>query len=246
MTAWWRDLVFFNYEVDRGLLSPRVPPGTELDLWHGHALVSLIGLRFLRLSVLGVPVPGHRAFAQINLRFYVRRPLGDGEWRRGVVFIREVVPKALIVSIARMWFGEPYLRLPTRFGFDTSPAGSAFQVRYEWKHHGRWHGVAAAGGGQAAVFAPGSIEEFITERYSGYTRHRAGGTSEFRTGHPPWLVWPLREPRLTGDPDSPAGPEWADALRRPPHSAFMAQGSAVAVFGPRPLSDDDDLPGAAA
>jgi uncharacterized protein YqjF (DUF2071 family) len=245
MTAWWRDLAFFNYELEPTLLTARVPPGTELDLWHGRALVSLIGLRFLNLRVRGFPVPGHMGFEQINLRFYVKQPLGNGDWRRGVVFIKEMVPKALIVPLARLMFGEPYLRRPTRHTAEPADGGRGFQVRYEWKEQNSWHGMTGRGTGQPSVFAPGSVEEFVTERYSGYNYHRSRGTAEFRTQHPPWLLWPLHDAHLTGNAADIVAPELAAHLRRPPHSAFMAQGSAVAVFPPRALPDGD-LPHAAA
>jgi uncharacterized protein YqjF (DUF2071 family) len=245
LTATWRYLTFFNYEVDPALLTPRLPAGTELDTWHGRALVSLIGLRFLDLRVLGRAIPGHQAFDQINLRFYVRRPLGEGDWRPGVVFIREIVPRHLIAGIARFWYREPYLRLPTRHLLVDGGGHGTFTVRYEWKHRSRWHAMSGHGAGQPAMFAPGSVEAFITERYSGYRARPGGRTSEFQTGHPPWHVWPLRDARLDADLAPLLGPALARHLARPPHSVFVADGSEVAVYAPRPLAPGAP-PGAAA
>ena len=247
LTATWRHLAFLNYEVDPALLTTRLPVGTELDTWHGHALVSLIGLRFLDLKVLGLAIPGHQAFDQINLRFYVRRFVGESDWRRGVVFIKEIVPKRLIAAIARMWYREPYARLPTRhtMGGGGPPGLGPFTARYDWKHRGRWQAISGHGAGQPAVFAPGSVEDFITERYWGYRADPTGGTTEFRTAHPPWRVWPLRDPRLEGDVAPLLGAELSRHLAGPPHSAFLADGSPVAVYPPHPLAADEP-PGAAA
>jgi uncharacterized protein YqjF (DUF2071 family) len=56
LTAEWRDIAMLNYEVPPELLHPYVPHGTELDLLDGKALVSVVGFRFMRTRVLGVPV----------------------------------------------------------------------------------------------------------------------------------------------------------------------------------------------
>ncbi|HEX7980960.1 MAG TPA: DUF2071 domain-containing protein, partial [Gemmatimonadaceae bacterium] len=107
LTAEWRWLVMLNYEVPPEVLAPYVPRGTSLDLWQGHALVSVVGFRFIETRVIGVPIPFHRHFDEVNLRFYVRRELPGGEARRGVVFIRELVPKPMIAWVARALYNEP-------------------------------------------------------------------------------------------------------------------------------------------
>ncbi|HTK38016.1 MAG TPA: DUF2071 domain-containing protein, partial [Pyrinomonadaceae bacterium] len=107
LTAKWVDLIMANYEVDPSLLANRVPAGTELDLHDGKCFVSLVGFMFVDTRVLGVPVPFHVNFEEVNLRFYVRRET-EAETRRGVVFIKEIVPRFAIALIARRLYGEPY------------------------------------------------------------------------------------------------------------------------------------------
>jgi len=97
LTASWRDLAIINFEVDPALIAPHVPAGTELDLWRGKALLSLVGFRFLDTRVLGLSVPFHTSFDEVNLRFYVRGAEG-----RGVVFIKEIVPKRAVVGVAKL------------------------------------------------------------------------------------------------------------------------------------------------
>ena len=108
LTAEWRSLLMLNYAIDPAVLRPLVPHGVELDLWEGEALVSMVGFLFLHTRVMGVPIPFHRNFEEVNLRFYVRRSAPEG-WRRGVTFVREIVPRRAIATLARVLYNEPYL-----------------------------------------------------------------------------------------------------------------------------------------
>src|SRR5712691_12587094 len=132
-----------NYEIDSSVLALFVPTGTELDLWKGKVLVSVVGFLFLQTRVLGIPIPFHRDFEEVNLRIYVRRKAEDG-WRRGVVFIKEIVPRALIATVARIVYNENYIALPMRHSIDldesTTTRGS---VEYDWRSKGRWNKLRA-------------------------------------------------------------------------------------------------------
>src|SRR5690348_18142677 len=99
LTAEWRHLALLQYVVDPAVLLPLVPLGTELDSWEGRTLVSMVGFRFLRVRVLGASILFHTDFDEVNLRFYVRRRVAEG-WRRGVVFVREIVPRRAVALVA--------------------------------------------------------------------------------------------------------------------------------------------------
>lgn len=107
LTAEWRKLAMINYIVDDRLLLPYLPSGTLLDYRHGQCYVSLVGFMFLNTKLLGVPIPFHRNFEEVNLRFYVKRKHGN-EWRRGGVFIKEFVTKAAISLVANTIYKENY------------------------------------------------------------------------------------------------------------------------------------------
>ena len=111
LTANWRYLAILNYTVDPRLLAPFVPLGTEIDFENGETFLSVVGFLFLDTRLLGLPIPLYRDFEEVNLRFYVRRKSAD-TWRRGVVFIRELVPRRAIALIARACYGENYLAGP--------------------------------------------------------------------------------------------------------------------------------------
>lgn len=225
LTAEWRHLVMLNYEADPRLLAPLVPRGVELDSWGGMHFVSVVGFLFLNTRLLGVPVPFHRNFEEVNLRFYVRRRAPEG-WRRGVVFIREFVPRAAIASIARLVYNEPYLALPMRH---TLTQGVALSACYKWRTGGRWHQLSATTRGALQPTAPGSQEEFITEHYWGYTAQRDGSTVEYQVEHPRWPAWQVAECALDCDVAALYGPQFTACLGARPCSAFVAEGSPVTV-----------------
>src|SRR6267143_2115506 len=186
LTAEWRHLVMLNYEVDPDVLAPLVPAGTALDLWQGRALVSVVGFRFLDTRVLGTAIPRHRAFDEVNLRFYVRRDAPGGETRRGVVFVRELVSRVAVALVARLAYNEPYRALRMR---SVTPPGATEppgRLTYEWRIGGGWETLAATAVGTPAQPEPGSEAAFITRHHWGYTRQRDGGTVEYEVEHPPW------------------------------------------------------------
>ena len=233
LTATWRHLLFLNYEVEPALVRRYVPAGTELDLRDGRALVSIVAFRFLDTRLLGVPVPFHRDFDEVNLRAYVRRR-EQGTWRRGVVFVRELVPRPAIAWTARLAYNEPYraVRMRSQIAMDPHRGGS---VRYEWRQGGAWHAASAEVSG-----APVPIDEhdetgFFTEHYVGYAPQRNGSTVEYGVAHARWNVWQTDHARFECDVQSVYGEAWTDALSVAPHSSFVCDGAPVTISFPRTL-----------
>lgn len=224
LTAEWRGLLIFNYEVDAALLAPYVPRGVEIDFWQGRTYISIVGFLFLNTRIRGFLIPFHRAFEEVNLRFYVRR--GD---RRGVVFVREVVPRRAVACLANTVYGENYVRLPMRHSW---PEGGC---EYAWRYGGRWNRLYGAQFGSASNLAPGSHEEFIAEHYWGYSRRSAAATVEYRVKHPQWRVQSCGLAKVEGSVANLYPREFEFLGERPPDTAFLADGSAVAVFPWREL-----------
>ena len=240
LTAEWRYLAMLNYRVNARLLEPYVPLGTELDRWQGHHYLSVVGFLFQRTRVLGVAVPFHVNFEEVNLRFYVRREVG-GEVRRAVTFIREIVPRVAIATLARLAYDEPYLARPMRHTIEMPAQGEIPDlVSYGWRSARGWSGLEVTPEGVAQPLAPGTEEEFITEHFWGYTRRRDGATIEYRVEHPPWRVWSVRQARMYGTLADVYGPALSEVLRERPHSAFLADGSAISVGMPRRVSERRD------
>ena len=219
-----------NYEVEPRLLEALVPASVELDRWNDRVYVSVVGFLFNQTRVLGMSVPGHVRFPEVNLRFYVRRHV-NGEVRRGVVFIRELVPRRAIAMVARLMYNEPYRALAMRYHIDELRDGST-EREYSWSAGDGWTGIHSRTRGVAKPLENGSEEEFITEHYWGYTRQRDGGTIEYRVEHPRWNVWRTSDASLRGDVAPVYGPDFARALSGTPRSAFVADGSLVTVYAP--------------
>lgn len=226
LTAVWRYLVMLNYHVDPAVLRSLVPRGTELDSWQDQTFVSVVGFMFQDTRLLGLRVPYHVNFEELNLRFYVRRKGPEG-WRRGVVFIKELVPRWAIATTARLVYNENYAAVP--MGHEIVSSETETAVSYSWRWQKTWHSVQIQAQGQPQPLRPGSQEEFITEHYWGYARQRDGGTVEYQVEHPPWNVWQAANYRFDCDVAAIYGPIFAPALQAAPASAFLADGSAVTV-----------------
>ena len=234
LSAEWRSLAMLNYRVEPSLLLRHVPRGTELDLFDGAAYVSVVGFLFRKTRLLGVAVPGHTEFDEINLRFYVRREVG-GEVRHGVTFLRELVPKRGIALVARMAYNEPYRTVRMRHAFgDPGSSRAPRTVEYAWRARTSdpWNRVRLEPRGDGVSASPGSEEAFITQHFWGYTRTRSGGTIEYEVQHPKWDVWTVGNSSVEGDTSDVFGDTFAEILKHPPHSAVYCEGSDVTVHRP--------------
>jgi uncharacterized protein len=222
LTAEWRKLIMAQYIVDPATLAPWLPAGVELDLFQNRCYVSLVGFLFDNTRLKGFRIPFHTRFEEINLRFYVRR----GE-KRGVVFIREFVPRAAITLIARTLYDEPYATLPTRSSIVATP--QELNVRYDWRHGKVWQSLAVAASPVAQPIPAGSEEEFLTEHYWGYTKRHNGSTSEYGVRHPRWQIYPILRHEIVADFAALYGPSFAALNPKQPASILLAEGSAVSV-----------------
>src|SRR3982075_3854577 len=225
LTAEWRYLAMLNFVADPKILQPLLPSETELDFHEGQTFLSVVGFLFLDTRVVGLPIPLHRDFEEVNLRFYVRRKSGN-EWRRGVVFVRELVPRPAIAIVARTFYGEPYSALPMRHSLEHKD-GRVF-AEDQWRRGKRWETLAMSATGEPQGAAQGSHEEFITEHYWGYTARRSG-SSEYRVEHPRWRLSTAQTTKFDADVATLYGPQFVESLVAPPVSGFIAEGSPIRV-----------------
>lgn len=225
LTAEWNNLLMLNYAVDPSLLAPFVPTGTELDTFEGKTYLSLVGFEFNRTRIFGFAAPFHQSFEEVNLRFYVRR-----ECKRGVVFIRELVPKYAVAALARLAFRENYSRVPMSHRIEANTEDDVVRAEYTWGATEDQCSMRIEA--QARSFLPphGSASQFITEHYWGYAAQPDGGCLEYEVQHPQWSVRNARHAAFSGNAARFYGPKLGRILLRDPDSAFLAKGSPVTVF----------------
>lgn len=226
LSAEWRKLIMINYEVDPEILTPYLPKGTELDLFEGKCLVSLVGFLFLETRILGIKFPFHINFEEFNLRFYVRY-LENNEWKRGTVFISEIVPKFMISIVANTLYREQYKRYPMKH--EISNTTDLLNVSYSFKIKNNWNSVAATATAKPIAFEIGSLEEFITEHYWGYNRWNENTTLEYGVEHPQWLTYPLKSVEINCRFEDIYPAEFVSFLNQKYHSALLAEGSSILV-----------------
>lgn len=233
LTAEWRKLIIVNYSVDPKILLPYLPYKTELDFWNNQCYVSLVGFRFINTRLKGIAIPLHRNFEEINLRFYVR--FKDGEtWKRGVTFIKEIVPKSALTLIANTFYGEKYVTFPTRHDYEIKDG--SMKARYEWKHQGAWDTIEVIASSKSLEIPPGSEEEFITEHYWGYTPINNRVSSEYQVEHPRWHTYPVMSHEITVRFGELYGIEFGMLKDSLPQSVMLAEGSAISVRGATKIS----------
>ncbi len=223
LTARWQDLIMANYEVAPSVLADRVPAGTELDLHDGRCFVSLVGFMFRDTRVLGLPVPFHINFEEVNLRFYVRRQ-AEGEIRRAVCFVKEIVPRFAIATVARVLYGEPYEC------WSMAHERTEGRVAYSWSKNGRTDKISIHIDESLGVPDAGSHGEFIIEHYWGYTKRNGGRVDEYKVEHPKWELFSVKDVEIDVDFKSTYGPEFEFLNLAKPYSVLLAKGSPISVY----------------
>ncbi|MEO7991853.1 MAG: DUF2071 domain-containing protein [Chryseolinea sp.] len=225
LQAEWRKLAMANYSVDRKVLEPYLPYKTEIDLWKDTCYVSLVGFMFQDTKIMGFKIPFHIHFEEVNLRFYVRYS-DNGEWKRGVVFIKEIVPKPALTFVANTLYKENYETMRMAHSWGTKD--ESLTVEYKWKKK-NWNSFKVRTGIWHYKIESGSEEEFITEHYWGYTKVKDKRTSEYGVEHPKWEVYKTKDYSINVDFEKIYGSDFSFLKNEIPKSVFLAEGSEIMV-----------------
>jgi len=228
LNAEWRKLSIANYKINPSILSKYVPAGTELDLWEGKCFVSLIGFMFVDTKILGLKIPFHINFEEVNLRFYVKR-FENNTWKRGVVFIKEIVPKPALTFVANTLYKEHYETLPMRHNWEETSENRV--VEYQWKKDKVWQSFNIVADLKASEIIENSETEFITEHYWGYAKVNKSVTNEYEVTHPKWEHYKIKSYEIKVDFSVVYGKEFEFLNRIQPESVMLAEGSVITVEG---------------
>ncbi|MDH6254404.1 uncharacterized protein YqjF (DUF2071 family) [Chryseobacterium sp. H1D6B] len=224
LKAEWRKLAIINYEIDPDILLQYLPEGTELDFYHGKCYVSLVGFMFLNTKLLGLPIPFHRNFEEVNLRFYVKKN-ENNTWKRGVVFIKEIVPKPALSFVANSIYKENYQTMPMKNLMHEKD--NELLIKYSWKDK-NWHSIEITAENKMLPMEADSEFEFITEHYFGFTK-REHTTSEYEVVHPKWNYYLVKDHQLEIDFGRVYGKDFGFLNHQKPNSVMLAEGSEIEV-----------------
>lgn len=232
LKAEWRKLAIANYVVNPSILKKYLPNKTELDIWEGKCFVSLVGFMFQNTKLLGLPIPFHRHFEEVNLRFYVQY-CDEGTWKRGVVFIKEIVPKPALTFVANTVYKEHYETM--KMAHLWKHTSEYLEVEYDWKTKAHNSSFKVKATAIPHEITENSEAEFITEHYWGYTRIDEKTTYEYEVAHPTWLVYDVHDFEIAVDFAAVYGSEFEPLNHQNPTSVMLAEGSEIAVKNKRKI-----------
>jgi uncharacterized protein len=229
LTAEWRKLIMVNYAIDPEILKKYVPPHTELDFFNGVCYVSVIGFMFLKTKLKGIPVPLHRNFEEVNLRFYVRYKNAEGSYKRGAVFIKEFVPpsKFALAIVAKAVYNEPYSTLPMSHKWTINQ--DEITINYAWRKKNNDYSIEVISDNKTIEIPKNSEAEFITEHYWGYTKRGKNKTSEYGVEHPRWRQYAVKTSKISVNFDDLYGSDFAFLNNEKPTSVLLVEGSDIVI-----------------
>ncbi len=228
-TAEWRNLILLTYVVDSSFLEEYLPKGLELDTFKGRTFVSFVAFEFKSATMRGFPIPFYRDFPVVNLRFYVRRPLATGGYERGVVFLKELVPKKTIAWMANRLYNEKYVTTPMSCSSESEHGQLVIEHQLEWERQDyRWRFRVNP---ISSMPAEGTSFDFFKEHHWGFGRNKRGELIRYRVEHEPWKVFNIEERfYLHLDFAHLFGDEWAFLNTQIPFNIMVAEGSPVKVY----------------
>ena len=216
-----------NYSVPDSLLIPYLPKGLELDKFAGQSFVSLVAFEFLNTRVKGFSIPFHQNFIEVNLRFYVKRII-NGETRRGVVFISEIVPKFMIAFVANKLYGERYS--VSSMSYSIKRYKDNIDLQYNWNSNHIINEIKLKAEAKRLNIPVDSKEEFIAEHYWGYSKGFHSNTMEYQVAHPRWEMAKVLDFKIECNFEINYGKEFAFLNKAKPDSVFYFFGDVVTVF----------------
>ena len=235
LKAEWRKLAFANYEVDPSILAEYIPPGTELDLWEGKCFVSLIGFIFLNTKIFGIRVPFHSIVEEVNLRFYVKR-FENKTWKRGAVFIKEIVSKPALTFVANTIYKEHYETMPMKYEWEENSVNRS--VAYYWKKNKIWQSFKITATLNTSEIKENSETEFITEHYWGYAKVNESVTNEYQVTHPRWEQYIVESSEIKVDFEMVYGKNFKFLNTLKPTSIMLIEGSKITIEGKKTLKKE--------
>lgn len=180
---------------------------------------------FLDSRLGGIPIPFHQSFEEVNLRFYVTSNHGD-KTERGVVFIKELVPRHAVTFVANAFYKEHYETCPMDHQWNYS--ANTQLIEYRWKKE-KWHSLKIVSDIIPQELIAGSEADFFIEHYLGCTKIHDRLTLEYTVAHDPWMVYETKHYTIDVDFEAVYGETFAFLNDSKPASVFLAEGSGISL-----------------
>lgn len=226
LKARWENIVMVNYVIDPDILQPYLPFGLELDSYDDQYFFSLVGFKFVKSKLFGLPIPFFGSFDEVNLRFYVKRWDGN-ELKRGVVFISEIVPYKVVAFLANKLYREHYSHAVMNSAI--SVADGIKDIRFSWQPLNEKFHIQGSFSNTEKEIKSGSLEEFIYEHYYGFTAVSKKETWEYKVSHPRWKTNELINCDIACDFETLYGSDFSFLNKQNPISTYNAVGSEVSI-----------------
>ena len=177
----WEQLLFAHWPISPSQLRPLIPKELDLDLHDNTAWLGVVPFKMADVSPRFIPhIPAIADFHELNVRTYVSYRGKPGVW-----FFSLDAASRLAVRIARTAFHLPYFdarmkleRHGSDVNYESSRVGGPNQFRARY-----------APVGPVWQAQPGSLDEWLTERYCFYCSAPSGQLLRSEVHH---MQWPLQ------------------------------------------------------
>jgi uncharacterized protein YqjF (DUF2071 family) len=189
MAQRWHDLLFAHWPIAVDVLRPLIPSTLDIDTVDGQAWIGVVPFHMsgVRPRAL-LPVQGLSAFPELNVRTYVRPR--DRRWGRpGVWFFSLDAANQIAVAIARRFFHLPYVHARMSLVSTRDTILYASERIHRDTPKATFRGSYAPAG-DVAFARPGSLEDWLTNRYCLYTQDRRARLLRCDINHAPWPLQP--------------------------------------------------------
>jgi uncharacterized protein len=185
----WHDLLFAHWPIRADRLRSLIPAALEIDTYDDWAWIGFVPFRMTGIRLRRMPNFCSLAFPELNVRTYVRRRYGNGVEKSGVWFLSLDATSRLGVCAAKRWYRLPYHlarvnihRNKDEVAFSshrrtTNKTVAALRIRY--RPTGEPHAASV-----------GTLEHWLTERYSLFAKCRCSRVARADIHHAPWQLQP--------------------------------------------------------
>ena len=220
-----RPRVAVHYAVSPDRVAPHLPAGLQPDTREGRAYVSLVGVRLLKVRVLGLAGPGLRRVPAVELQVPVR-PAGTNGERRGTLTVRAYVPRRLVAWAARGLYGEPVSVASMQPVWKERPDTVA--VTYRFDRAGREQRLRVTAEKPPVAPASDTAARFLQDRHWRYGT-RGDTLMRARLERPAGPLYRVQEHYVTVQWGAAFGEAWAFLDDRSPDVVLCDPGGEIAL-----------------